>query len=177
MEAERRVRSIAVVHEILSREPGDQVPFDDIVGPLVKMAEDSIVVSRPIEITVEGDLGDTTADVATPMAVALAELLQNAVEHAFIGDGNSTELGHVFLTLHHDRRQLTAEVRDDGRGLPEGFDLETTPSLGLSLVRDLIRTQLEGEISMSSVSEVEGGGTRVTITVPLEVAFRGEDPR
>ena len=42
-EAERRVRSIAIVHEILSREPGDQVPFDEIVTSLIRMAEDSVV--------------------------------------------------------------------------------------------------------------------------------------
>src|ERR1700728_5317764 len=47
-EAERRVRSIAIVHEILSREPGDQVPFDEIVTSLIKMAEDSVVVSRRV---------------------------------------------------------------------------------------------------------------------------------
>ncbi|HEX3947097.1 MAG TPA: histidine kinase N-terminal domain-containing protein, partial [Acidimicrobiales bacterium] len=82
-EAERRVRSIALVHEILSRDPGDQVPFDDIVGSLVQMAEDSVVSARPVEITVSGDLGDVTADIATPLAVTLAEVLQNAVEHAF----------------------------------------------------------------------------------------------
>src|SRR5487761_1714177 len=60
-EAERRVRSIALVH----------------------MAEDSVVSARPVKIEVEGDLGEVTADVATPLAVILAELLQNAVEHAF----------------------------------------------------------------------------------------------
>ncbi|MGH9297052.1 MAG: sensor histidine kinase, partial [Acidimicrobiales bacterium] len=37
-EAERRIRAIAVVHEILSRDAGDQVPFDEIVHSLVKMA-------------------------------------------------------------------------------------------------------------------------------------------
>jgi len=167
LEAERRVRSIAVVHEILSREPGDQVPFSDIVGPLVKMAEDSVVVNQTIEITVDGDLGETTADVATPMAVALAELLQNAVEHAFVDEGVSSEVGHVFLLLRHDATQLIAQVRDDGRGLPEGFDLETTPSLGLSLVRDLIRSQLDGTIEMANVPLSEGGGTVATISVPL----------
>ena len=93
LEAERRIRSIAVVHEILSREPGDQVPFDDIVGPIVAMAEDSVVVSRPIEIMVEGDLGEMTADMATPLAVAMAELLQNAVEHAFAVDPDSEDPG------------------------------------------------------------------------------------
>ena len=82
-EAERRVRSISLVHEILSRDPSDQVPFAEIVVSLVQMAEDSVVSSQPIVITTTGDLGDVTADVATPLAVTLAELLQNAVEHAF----------------------------------------------------------------------------------------------
>ena len=39
--------------------------------------------SQPIVISVYGDLGDVAADVATPLAVTVAELLQNAVEHAF----------------------------------------------------------------------------------------------
>ena len=82
-EAERRVRSIALVHEILSRDPSDQVPFAEIVSSLVQMAEDSVVSSQPIVISVHGDLGEVSADVATPLAVTVAELLQNAVEHAF----------------------------------------------------------------------------------------------
>ena len=82
-EAERRVRSISLVHEILSRDPSDQVPFAEIVVSLIQMAEDSVVSSQPIVITTDGDLGEVTADVATPLAVTLAELLQNAVEHAF----------------------------------------------------------------------------------------------
>ena len=47
-EAERRVRSIAMVHEILSRDPSDQVPFAEIVTSLVQMAEDSVVSSQPV---------------------------------------------------------------------------------------------------------------------------------
>ncbi len=82
-EAERRVRSIAIVHEILSRDPGDQVPFDEIVTSLIHMAEDSVVLSRPVTFEVVGVVGEVPADVATPLAVVLAELLQNAIEHAF----------------------------------------------------------------------------------------------
>ncbi len=97
-EAERRVRSIAIVHEILSREPGDQVPFEEIVTSLVRMAEDSVVLSRPLTFEVTGGLGEVPADVATPLAVVLAELLQNAVEHAFLevegeeADGSGSRL-------------------------------------------------------------------------------------
>ena len=58
--------------------------------------------------------------------------------------------GRVDLVLANDGRRLTLQVRDDGVGLPPGFDIEDTPSLGLSIVRDLVTTQLEGTIVMES---------------------------
>jgi two-component sensor histidine kinase len=174
-EAERRVRSISLVHEILSRDPSDQVPFAEIVVSLVQMAEDSVVSSQAIVITTHGDLGDVTADVATPLAVTLAELLQNAVEHAFDVEpagahenpAHKAEVGHVDVTLSHQDGELVVAVRDDGRGLPEGFDIEGTTSLGLSIVRDLVASQLEGRIAMEAIPAAEGGGTRVVISVPV----------
>ena len=172
-EAERRVRSIAVVHEILARDPGDQVPFADIVGSLVQMAEDSVVCARPVEITVDGDLGDVTADVATPLAVILAEVLQNAVEHAFPpeADGPDPAPGHVGILLEVRGDQLWVAVDDDGCGLPEGFDIERTNSLGLSIVRDLVMSQLGGSITMQAADG--GHGTRVVVTVPRTVPSEG----
>jgi two-component sensor histidine kinase len=173
-EAERRVRSIALVHEILSRDPGDQVPFADIVVSLVQMAEDSVVSARPVTISVEGDLGDVAADVATPLAVTLAELLQNAVEHAFPDDGadgpaehpdRSGPEGHVRVTLTNNGHHMEVAVEDDGQGIPEGLSIEESTSLGLSIVRNLVVSQLEGTISMARVSA--DGGTVVRLTVPL----------
>ena len=76
-------------------------------------------------------------------------------------------MGHVDVTLSHTGSELIVAVRDDGRGLPEGFDIEKTTSLGLSIVRDLVASQLEGRISMEEVPASEGGGTRVVISVPV----------
>ncbi|MBV8462591.1 MAG: PAS domain-containing sensor histidine kinase [Acidimicrobiales bacterium] len=178
-EAERRVRSIAIVHEILSREPGDQVPFDEIVTSLIRMAEDSVVVSRPLRFEVSGELGEVPADVATPLAVVLAELVQNAIEHAFVEfeaeDGPSTEdvadtaEGTITVVLENDGTRLRVDVTDDGAGLPEGFDVDESKSLGLSIVRDLVRSQLEGTILMRNRREDDQSleGTLVRITVPL----------
>jgi two-component sensor histidine kinase len=172
-EAERRIRSIAVVHEILSRDPSDQVPFDEIVSSLVRMAEDSVVSPGSVEVTVEGDLGEVTADTATPLAVALAEILQNAAEHAFpaasggapgdAGAGSGAPTGHVRVTLAHGGRGLEISVRDDGRGIDPGFDISRTTSLGLSIVRDLVVSQLGGSIAVGAVA---GGGTLVEIRLP-----------
>jgi two-component sensor histidine kinase/PAS domain-containing protein len=175
-EAERRVRSIAIVHEILSRDPGDQVPFDEIVTSLIRMAEDSVVLSRPVSFEVVGVLGEVPADVATPLAVVLAELLQNAIEHAFPdvaeddagGTSHVQPVGHIQVHLVNELNSLILQVSDDGSGLPDGFDIDETESLGLSIVRDLVRSQMDGSITMRNRDETEPGapGTAVTIELP-----------
>ena len=159
-EAERRIGTIAVVHEILSHDARDQVPFDDIVEVLVRMAKESSVSSREVDVVVEGALGDVPADMATPLAVVIAELLQNAVEHAFVEGGDDFQ-PEIELSFSEDHSGYCAAVRDNGCGLPPGFDLETTRSLGMSIVRDLVRTQLGGTIEM-----ITDGGTLVRLEVP-----------
>jgi two-component sensor histidine kinase len=168
LEAERRVRSIAVVHEVLSREPGEEVVFDEIVRSLVLLVEDTVLALHPVEIVVNGDLGVLPTDLATPLAVALAELLTNAVEHAFIDFGgvDNNHVGVVTLNLHQQDGNAIAEIRDNGRGLGTDFSLEVPTSLGLSIVRDLIRAQLRGTIEMNSVALADGGGTYVRVVVP-----------
>jgi two-component sensor histidine kinase len=57
---------------------------------------------------------------------------------------------------------LVVEVRDNGCGLPAGFDIDRTRSLGLSIVRDLVRSQLSGTINMDT-----DDGTVVRLEIPI----------
>jgi two-component sensor histidine kinase len=160
-ESERRIRSIAIVHETLSRDSRDVVPFDEIVRPLVRVVEET--VSTPdlrVEIGVQGDAGEVRGDVATPLAVVLNELMQNAVDHAFARDGKRE--GHVSLRLGRGVDELMIDVVDDGIGLPAGFDLDESKGLGLSIVQALVEKELGGSIEM-----YDDGGTRVRLRVPL----------
>jgi len=168
LEAERRIRSIAVVHEVLSREPGDVVDFNDIVQSLLVMVEESVLSSHEVDFVVSGELGSLPTDIATPLAIVIAEIMMNAVEHAFT-DFTSNDVGIVSLDLRHEGGNAVAEVRDNGKGLGEKFSLEVPTSLGLSIVRDLVRNQLRGTIHMTTVWPEEGGGSLVLIRVPLDV--------
>ena len=166
-ESERRIRSIAIVHETLSRDAGDVVPFDDVVRPLVRVVEES--VSTPdvrLEFDVEGDAGDLRGDVATPLAVVLNELMQNAVDHAFPRGGELPIKGHVHVRLARDDGELAVDVADDGVGLPEGFTLEGSKGLGLSIVQALVTSELGGAIDLGPGSG-DDHGTRVRLRVPL----------
>ncbi len=157
-EAVRRVGSIAIVHEILAQMPEEMVEFDDIADRVVAMtAEVSVAHVTPKRI---GSFGVLPAAVATPIAMVLTELLQNAVEHGF-----KHASGSIQVTVSRDANHLEVVVADDGKGLPTDFDLEATTSLGLQIVRTLVVGELSGRLS---IAPREGGGTEVTISIPVQ---------
>jgi two-component sensor histidine kinase len=149
------------------------VVFDEIVRSLVLLVEDTVLALHPVEIVVNGELGTLSTDLATPLAVVLAELLTNAVEHAFVDFGGTSNehVGVVTLNLHQEDGNAVAEIRDNGRGLRPDFSLDVPTSLGLSIVRDIVRAQLHGTIEMNSVPYAEGGGTFVRVVVPTEERY------
>ncbi len=152
-ESVRRIRTIALVHEALSREPGDDVTFIEIVRPLLRLAEEGLQSpDRPIRFSVRGDGGRIPAAIATPLSVVLTELLQNAVDHGFPeGSGG----GSVVVDLRNEGDQLRLAVLDDGRGVDTGFRLEDATGLGLSIVRTLVTTELNGTIEMRPLTAAD----------------------
>ena len=173
-ESVRRISSIALVHDILAREAGEDIPFIEVLRPLVRMVEESL--SSPdheVRFTVSGDPGILPAGVATPMAVVLNELLQNTMDHAFAADADGRRRsGQVRVEMENDQQELVARVTDDGAGLPEGFSVEGTTGLGLSIVRALITSDLTGTIDM--FEPLDGGpGTVVELRVPLDAERPG----
>ena len=170
-ESVRRVRSIALVHEILSREAGEDVAFVEIVRPVCRMVEEAFhTPDRPVTCRVEGDAGNLPAQVATPLAVVLNELLQNAFDHAY-PENKDFDRGEVVLSLARAEGELTVRVVDDGAGLPDGFDLERSMGLGLSIVRTLVTSELGGTIEVHEGSGPgDRPGTVVELRLPLLLA-------
>ena len=167
-ESVRRIRSIALVHETLSRTVGDDIPFLEIVRPLVRMVEEGLVsADRPIRFVVTGDAGVLPAPIATSRAVVLTELLQNAVDHAF---PDSVDDAFVRISMGNPGDRLDVVVTDNGVGPPAGFTGESTTGLGLSIVRTLVTTELRGTISFAaSTGGVDRPGTEVRVSVPVTV--------
>jgi two-component sensor histidine kinase len=161
-ESERRIRAIAAVHETLSRGVADVVRFDDILQPLVRVVQETVATpDLDLRFEVHGDAGLLPGDVATPLAVVLNELMQNAADHAFPGGGG----GSVKVEVTREDGCLEVDVVDDGVGLPPGFSAGGSRGLGLSIVQALVTSELGGSIEMSG-----DHGTRVHLTVPLPPA-------
>jgi len=91
--------------------------------------------------------------------------LQNAVDHAFPEEGTVAGEVQVLVHLANDGKELIVRVADNGVGLPDGFTIEGTGGLGLSIVRTLVTSQIEGSIDMRNreADEPPGGGPTGTV--------------
>lgn len=91
--------------------------------------------------------------VAVPCGLILNELITNAYKYA------AAEGGVIALSMRRDGDDVVLTVRDNGPGLPEGY--ESSGSLGLTLVRLLI-AQIDGEMAIAS----SDAGTEINIAFP-----------
>ncbi|MBM3661390.1 MAG: ATPase [Actinobacteria bacterium] len=168
-ESVRRIRSIAIVHETLSRSSGDDVDFGEALSPLVRTVEEGLTSPETrVEFTIEGDAGRLPSPEATSLAVLTTELLQNVVDHAYPREiVGGLERPTVLVRLRRRPAELELQVLDDGVGLPSGTDQQVSESLGLTIVRGLIE-ELSGTIRFDDGDGPPGRrGTIVTVVVPV----------
>jgi two-component sensor histidine kinase len=165
-DAVHRVGSIALVHETLSQASGEVVEFDEVARRIATMTGELSAPEARITPVLTGRFGVLSAQVATPLALVLTELLHNAVQHGLAGPGGRAA-GTLELTADRQEDRLCVAVADSGTGFPPDFDLESTTSLGLQIVRTLVVGELGGTLSIAGRL---GGGTNVRLELPLPAA-------
>ncbi|WP_233569442.1 sensor histidine kinase [Leucobacter sp. OH1287] len=156
-QAMRRVAAIAVVHDTLAAGVSQIVQFDDVFDRVVGLAAEVASLHNTVaQLRKEGEFGKLQSEHATPLALALTEVVTNAVEHGF-----ADREGTVTIKAERDEHELRVRVSDDGSGLPDG---KISEGLGTSIVRTLIEGELAGTINWSNG---ENGGTQVDIVIPI----------
>jgi two-component sensor histidine kinase len=156
-QAMRRVAAIAVVHDTLSEGLSQNVDFDAVFDRvLLLVAEVASSHNTTVHPKFSGSFGILPSEYATPLALALTELVTNAVEHGLAG-----REGEVAISAKRNDKELRVRVRDNGVGLPEG---QVGAGLGTQIVRTLIQGELGGTIDWHTLV---GSGTEVTIDIPL----------
>ncbi|MBU4465765.1 MAG: PAS domain-containing protein, partial [Actinobacteria bacterium] len=155
--AMRRVSAIAVVHDTLSEGLAQTVEFDEVFDRVLRLiAEVAAGAGTRAQTRTVGRFGTLPSEYATPLALALTELVTNAVEHGLAG-----KEGEVEIIAERSPEGLAVRVRDTGVGLPEG---QVGRGLGTQIVRTLIQGELGGTIDWHTLV---GSGTEVTIDIPL----------
>ncbi|ROZ99231.1 sensor histidine kinase [Gordonia sp. OPL2] len=161
-EAVRRVASIALVHELLSGSVDEEVDLDEVVDRLVPILVDVASGDTTVRVRRRDRLGVLSAELAMPLVMVLTELIQNAIEHGF---GTSTADSGIEIIADRDVRHMRITVRDNGSGLPEGFDVTGSDRLGLQIVQTLVSIELGGTLTMGHATT--GRGTEVSVDIPL----------
>ena len=145
---ENRIHSISLTHQMLYRSPNlAQIDLGEYAHSLVTHLLTGLVIA-PEKIEVEIDAAPVYVGIETaiPCGQILNELLSNAFKYAFPGERSGRVRVHIRRT---EDGQIALKVADNGAGLPAGFDVEQSDSLGLVLVRTLAQ-QLKGEMTLTS---------------------------
>lgn len=141
-DGQNRVMAMALIHQKLyENDDISSINFMDYTSQLLNQTaglypELSNVKRKVVANDIELDI-----DTAVPLGLILSELITNAYKYAF----KNLE-GAITISLEQKEHNYILKVHDSGPGLPHDFDLSTTSSIGLRLVRRLSR-QLYGNSS------------------------------
>jgi two-component system, sensor histidine kinase PdtaS len=162
-ESVRRISSIALVHETLSQDSRQRVSFDKVASRLIDMLGVGLTdPERPVRMLLTGTAGELPAEVATPLALVVSELVQNSVEHAFPDRGGTIE-----IALERRAASLHLSVSDDGIGVPPGWSIEADANLGLRIAATLVESELGGTLEVGRIEEDGRTGTCCETLLPL----------
>lgn len=167
-EAQRRVQTIAMVHEGLSQTADEIVDYDKVISNLLKMAVDLATMrDQHIDVDFVGKFGMMPAQDATPLSLVLTELITNSVEHGFEG----RKEGHITISVGRGGNNLNVVVEDDGTGLADeehdGMARSSGSGLGTQIINTFVTNDFGGTVHWEPR---RGGGTRVVLDMKLRAA-------
>ena len=158
-ESVNRILSISLVHEFLSQQDEEVINVAEVARNIFDLVIESMVEPGfEIQKVFEAEPVVLPSEKASSLALMVNELVQNAIEHGFVGR-RSGMIGLKLTTASENSYRL--EIYDNGIGLPPDFDRTKTKSLGIQIVRTLVETDLGGAFELSGTD-----GTHAVITIP-----------
>ena len=155
-ESQNRIRSMSYIHESLYQTKDfSSINFADYISNLVQNLVHSYQLYHDV-VNLEMNIKpvELALDQAIPCGLILNELISNALKYAY----PNKKKGKISIQVHEENNRILMVVEDFGKGLPPGFKVENSESLGLSLVYTLV-DQLDGELKLET-----DGGTKFLIT-------------
>lgn len=158
-EASQRVHAVARAHERLYH--SDDIDALDLGVYVELVCKDLSANLSECDIQVETENGLVlSTDRAISAALIISELVMNAAKYAY-GDASGGRIWVRIARAGNDKAELS--VRDEGAGLPDGFDPLSSKSLGMTIIAAFTQ-QLDGELEIKARSP----GTEFVVILPLE---------
>ena len=146
-DSQQRIHSISLIHQKLYQ--SENVTFVEMstyIRELVDYLQSSFQSGSSIRFDLAVDRIELDVTQAVPLGLILNEAISNAIKYAFPG----RKTGLVRVSMHcNSAKQIELIVQDNGVGLPPGFDIDRSKSLGMSLMRGLSK-QLNGAVDLKT---------------------------
>jgi two-component sensor histidine kinase len=139
-ESKRRVEAIALIHQKLYQE--DKINRVDFKSYLKDFMNSQQLMATHLKCVVNSEEVTLNLDIAVPLGLMISELITNSVKHAFEGVANP----ELSVNLKSVAEGFELVVKDNGIGLPKGFDLMNSGSLGTEIITALTE-QISAEIT------------------------------
>ncbi|MCK5145808.1 histidine kinase [bacterium] len=161
-ESQNRIRTMALVHEKLYQsEDLSSIDFNGYIKSLVhNLTTVYQVRARRIEIDMQIEKIELSINMAIPLGLVINELISNVFKHAFPDTWEGR--GLVTITMISSNGRICLTIKDNGVGIPQGFDIRKAQSLGLKLLVVIIEDQLDGSFEVLSEN-----GTEYKIDCPI----------
>ena len=156
-----RILGISQIHEILARQSGENVDWQELLGRLCRLSLESLTAGSRVKLVLENDETPLimSSERAVTLAIAVNELIHNAIDHGFRGLPSGT----LTISAKREGGSLHICVKNDGHLLPEGFGKDGY-DLGLQIVKTLSVVELKGSFRFGN----EDGLVTAHIICPLE---------
>ncbi len=146
-ESKDRINTIALIHSQLYESKNlSEISMKSFVEKLLtQLLQSYPVKDKKITLVVHIDDYPFPVSIAVPVGLIVNELLTNTFKYAF----DKRKKGKIEVVLSATKKgEINFTVSDDGVGLPRGFDINTTKTMGLSLVKILVEDQLQGTLDI-----------------------------
>ena len=143
--ASNRVLAIATVHKHIHLTSSmEEIDFDIFLRRLCESLKHN-APAQIIAINVTAENAKLRSDLASGMGLLIAELVTNSFKYAYpVG-----QRGSVAVDFRQSPDGWLLEVSDQGRGLPEGFDIDQSTGFGMTVVKAFVR-RLDATIAVTS---------------------------
>ena len=157
---QNRARSMALIHETLYRtKKFAEVDMGVYLKNLIDQMQASLPSAVPVRTIIDADNVMLDIPRATPCGLIVNELVTNSFKYAFPPAFDCRQVRGeqptIIIDLALDESMYTLTYRDNGVGLPEGFDPTTAQSLGLKLVNFLAKHQMRATIDTDTKNGTE----------------------
>ncbi len=144
-ELRNRIRSMGLVHNQLYRSNDfSRIDFLEYAEDLI----DNLIISHNNpSINVKLDVNSFRFDLntAVPLGLIINELVTNSFKHAF----PAGEKGYIQVNLEKNGKYFLLTIKDNGAGFEPDAVMNKSTSMGLDLIKTLIR-QIRGRLDVES---------------------------